>query len=76
MNQTLLVELVTEELPPKALAKLGDAFANGIFNGLQSRGYLDAGAAATAYATPRRLAVAITQVPPRRTNRSAKKCCR
>ncbi|MBW9333789.1 glycine--tRNA ligase subunit beta [Herbaspirillum sp. RU 5E] len=62
MNQTLLVELVTEELPPKALAKLGDAFANGIFNGLQSRGYLDTGAAATAYATPRRLAVSITQV--------------
>ena len=62
MNQTLLVELVTEELPPKALAKLGDAFANGIFDGLQSRGYLDAGATATAYATPRRLAVSITQV--------------
>jgi len=62
MNQTLLVELVTEELPPKALAKLGDAFAAGIFNGLQSRGYLDADAVATAYATPRRLAVSITAV--------------
>ena len=30
MNQTLLVELLTEELPPKALAKLGAAFAAGI----------------------------------------------
>ena len=27
---TLLVELLTEELPPKALPKLGQAFANGI----------------------------------------------
>ncbi|WP_432240743.1 glycine--tRNA ligase subunit beta [Herbaspirillum robiniae] len=62
MNQTLLVELVTEELPPKALAKLGDAFAAGIFNGLQSRGYLEADAVATAYATPRRLAVNVTRV--------------
>ncbi|EJM98317.1 glycine--tRNA ligase subunit beta [Herbaspirillum sp. YR522] len=62
MTQTLLVELVTEELPPKALAKLGDAFAAGIFNGLKARGYLDAQAAATAYATPRRLAVSITGV--------------
>ena len=62
MNQTLLVELVTEELPPKALAKLGDAFAAGIFNGLKNRGYLESDSAATAYATPRRLAVSITNV--------------
>jgi glycyl-tRNA synthetase beta chain len=62
MNQTLLVELLTEELPPKALAKLGDAFANGIFNGLQTRGFLTADSVATAYATPRRLAVSISQV--------------
>jgi glycyl-tRNA synthetase beta chain len=62
MNQTLLIELLTEELPPKALAKLGDAFAAGIFNGLKTRDFLEADAVATAYATPRRLAVAITQV--------------
>ncbi len=62
MSQTLLVELFTEELPPKALAKLGDAFAQGLFNGLQQRGLLDAGAQATAYATPRRLAVSISAV--------------
>jgi len=62
MNQTLLVELLTEELPPKALAKLGDAFAAGIVNGLKSRDLLEAGSAATAYATPRRLAVQISQV--------------
>ncbi|HEY8102442.1 MAG TPA: glycine--tRNA ligase subunit beta [Burkholderiaceae bacterium] len=62
MNQTLLIELLTEELPPKALAKLGEAFANGIFNGLQTRGFLTDNSVATAYATPRRLAVSITQV--------------
>jgi glycyl-tRNA synthetase beta chain len=32
MHQTLLVELFTEELPPKALKKLGDAFAASIAN--------------------------------------------
>lgn len=62
MTQTLLVELLTEELPPKALAKLGDAFADGIFNGLKTHGFLADDAVATAYATPRRLAVSISQV--------------
>jgi len=62
MNQTLLVELLTEELPPKALAKLGEAFAAGIFNGLKSRDFVAADAVATTYATPRRLAVCITSV--------------
>ncbi|GAC1547821.1 MAG: glycine--tRNA ligase subunit beta [Collimonas sp.] len=62
MSRTLLIEIFTEELPPKALAKLGDAFAAGIFNGLKSRDFLDDGAVATAFATPRRLAVAISNV--------------
>ena len=62
MNQTLLVELLTEELPPKALAKLGEAFAAGISAGLASRGFLDTDSVATSYATPRRLAVSISKV--------------
>lgn len=62
MNQTLLVELQTEELPPKALVKLGAAFANGIANGLKARDFLDADSVVTTYATPRRLAVSITNV--------------
>lgn len=62
MNQSLLVELFTEELPPKALAKLGDAFAAGITAGLKAREFLDAGSTSTGFATPRRLAVLITQV--------------
>jgi glycyl-tRNA synthetase beta chain len=62
MTQTLLIELLTEELPPKALAKLGKAFADGIVNGLKSRDFLEADSVATAYTTPRRLAVSITKV--------------
>jgi len=62
MKHTLLVELLTEELPPKALAKLGDAFASAMMNGLAARAFLDDGATHVAYATPRRLAVAITGV--------------
>jgi glycyl-tRNA synthetase beta chain len=62
MTHTLLVELLTEELPPKALAHLGDTFARLIHDGLAARDFLDAGAVATAYASPRRLAVHITAV--------------
>ena len=60
--ETLLVELFTEELPPKALKKLGDAFASGIADGLKKRGLLAPNAAVTMFATPRRLAVRITEV--------------
>ncbi len=59
---TLVVELLTEELPPKALRRLGDAFTEGIRSGLAARGYLDAGSVTTGFATPRRLAVRITEV--------------
>jgi glycyl-tRNA synthetase beta chain len=62
MKQTLLVELLTEELPPKVLGKLGDAFASALFNGLSSRTFIDDGASFTAYASPRRLAVEIEGV--------------
>lgn len=62
MNQTLLVELQTEELPPKALVKLGAAFATGIANGLKARDFLEADSSVTTHATPRRLAVTITNV--------------
>ncbi len=62
MKQTLLVELLTEELPPKVLAKLGDAFAAAMVHGLTTRAFLDEGATHVAYATPRRLAVQISGV--------------
>jgi glycyl-tRNA synthetase beta chain len=62
MNQTLLVELQTEELPPKALVKLGAAFTAAIVNGLKARDFLEADSVATTYATPRRLALSVTKV--------------
>jgi len=62
MNQTLLVELLTEELPPKALTRLADAFAASIFNVLKARDFLAEDAKLTTYATPRRLALTITKV--------------
>ena len=62
MKQTLLVELLTEELPPKVLGKLGDAFAAALFNGLSTRAFIEDGASFKAYASPRRLAIEIDGV--------------
>ena len=64
-TQTLLVELLTEELPPKALARLGTAFADAITTGLRSAKFLSNESVSSAFATPRRLAVTITQVAAR-----------
>jgi glycyl-tRNA synthetase beta chain len=61
-THNLLLELFVEELPPKALKKLGDAFAGVLFEQLQAQGLTDAGSVLTAYASPRRLAAHITQV--------------
>lgn len=58
----LLVELFTEELPPKALRMLGDSFATGVTEGLRKRGVLAEGHASMVFATPRRLAVHISNV--------------
>lgn len=57
---TLLVEIGTEELPPKALGALGEAFADGIVHGLQQREL--AHGAMQWFASPRRLAVLIKEV--------------
>ena len=62
MTQTLLLELFCEELPPKALKRLGDAFAQGVAQGLAKRELVASGAGFTAFATPRRLAVSIPAV--------------
>ena len=62
MSAPLLVELVCEELPPKALGKLGAAFAQGIRDGLAKRGLLDEPSDALLFATPRRLAMGLRAV--------------
>ncbi len=62
MSETLLVELITEELPPKALRRLGEAFSKGLHEQLQQGDFLDEGSQLTWYATPRRLAAHISLV--------------
>ena len=61
-TQNLLVELFVEELPPKALKKLGEAFAGVLADQLKAQGLADAAAAVTAYASPRRLAAHVSGV--------------
>jgi glycyl-tRNA synthetase beta chain len=61
-HQNLLVELFVEELPPKALKKLGESFANVLFEQLRDAGLTGADAVVTPYASPRRLAAHVTQV--------------
>ena len=62
MNHSLLIELQAEELPPKALSSLSGAFAQGIFNSLSQQGLLGSSSQVTPFATPRRLAVHISDV--------------
>lgn len=58
---TLLVELLTEELPPKSLARLGEAFRKALTDDLAQDGFLAADSQSRVFATPRRLTVQITQ---------------
>jgi glycyl-tRNA synthetase beta chain len=62
MTQNLLIELFVEELPPKALKKLGDAFATQLADQLRAQGLASAESVVTAYASPRRLGAHISQV--------------
>jgi glycyl-tRNA synthetase beta chain len=61
-TKNLLVELFVEELPPKALKKLGDAFAGVLHEQLKAQGLCDGDSVLTAFASPRRLAAHITRV--------------
>ena len=81
--KSLFVELQTEELPPKALKKLSEAFAAGVQKSLAAQSMLSEASAVKAYGAPRRMGVLITEVlekspdkefeqrPPRRWPRSA-----
>lgn len=62
MEATLLVELLTEELPPKSLRVLSQAFTGRLVNDLAKAQLVRSDSAAKSYATPRRLAVSIPQV--------------
>ena len=71
-ENTLVLELFTEELPPKALKRMGDAFASGVGDGLRKREFLGDEAILTPYASPRRLAVAISNVRARSPDREVR----
>ena len=60
--KNLLVELFVEELPPKALKKLGEVFAGSLSATLVQAGLASSASVVTAYASPRRLAAHVTGV--------------
>jgi len=62
VSAPLLVELFCEELPPRALRRLGEAFAQGIADGLASRGLLEPTSSVASFASPRRLAALVQDV--------------
>ncbi|MDA7417005.1 glycine--tRNA ligase subunit beta [Xenophilus arseniciresistens] len=64
-NPNLLVELFVEELPPKALRKLGQAFGDVLLAQLRAQGLADGASLLVPYASPRRLAAHITHVAAR-----------
>lgn len=68
-RNNLLVELFVEELPPKALRKLGDAFASQLVSSLEASGLAESGAAFESFASPRRLAVHVSRVAERAADR-------
>ncbi|HEX7686308.1 MAG TPA: glycine--tRNA ligase subunit beta [Burkholderiaceae bacterium] len=69
-TKNLLVELVCEELPPKALKKLGESFAATLVASLHSAGLVGANAVATSFASPRRLGVHVQGVAAKAADRA------
>ena len=70
-TQDLLIEIGTEELPPKALLGLSEAFSSGICAGLEQQQL--SYSVATPFATPRRLAVLVKGVATLQADRSIEK---
>ena len=69
---SLLVELLTEELPPKSLKRLGEAFADFILKGLTQDGLIEPTTQVQRFASPRRLAVHFTAIRPQAPDRPKK----
>jgi glycyl-tRNA synthetase beta chain len=61
-HSALLIELFTEELPPKALRALGQSFSQTVLHELSAKGLCAADAVLESFASPRRLAVRVEQV--------------
>ena len=61
-SDSLLIEIFTEELPPKSLKKLGEAFRDGMHDSLKAFNLVGPNASVSGFATPRRLGVLITDI--------------
>jgi glycyl-tRNA synthetase beta chain len=72
-GETLLVELLTEELPPKSLKRLSDALARGVVDGLKEKQFAGEAAHVETFATPRRLAVRISNVFSKQADRAVER---
>ena len=70
-TKDLLIEIGTEELPPKALKKLSDAFTAGVVAGLKDAS-LEA-SEVISYAAPRRLAVLLKDIPVKQADQSVER---
>lgn len=66
---SLLIEIGCEELPARSAAELAQALADGVLKGLSAAGLGDGLGAPAIYATPRRLAFALANVPLRQPDR-------
>jgi glycyl-tRNA synthetase beta chain len=69
-TRNLLVELVCEELPPKALKKLGESFAATLVAALEAAGLASGASVASGFASPRRLGVHVTGVAAKAADRA------
>jgi glycyl-tRNA synthetase beta chain len=70
MRNTLLIELLTEELPPKLLERIGAAFRSGISDALVAQDFAPADTLVEGYASPRRLALTVADVAVRQPDRT------
>lgn len=68
-TRNLLVELFVEELPPKALKKLGESFSGVLAESLKASGLVGEGSVVSTFASPRRLAAHITNVSGKAANK-------
>jgi len=71
MSASLLVELLTEELPPKALRAMGYAFADALVQSLRQDGFAPPDGEFAVYASPRRLGVRVRHVVDKAPDREA-----
>ena len=69
-TKPLLIELGTEELPPKSLKNLGNAFSQHILSGLSDAGLIAENTASQLFASPRRLAILVDEVADRQADRT------